>query len=46
MAYGEAGAETEVFLDWGPVEAFEVGERPIVRLADKSGVVVEVFCAC
>ena len=46
MAYGEAGAETEVFLDWGAVEAFEVGERPVVRLSNKGGVVVKVFCAC
>ncbi len=46
MAYREAGAKTEVFLDWGTMKAFQAGKRPVVGLADKGGVVVKVFCGC
>jgi len=42
--YRETGPETEVLVNRRSVEAFEVGERPVVGLADQSRVVVDVFC--
>jgi hypothetical protein len=44
-AYRKTGPETEVFMDWRAVYAFEVREGAVVRFVEEDCAVVDVFWA-